>query len=367
MAFVSKASGSSTRYYAALYADGRVHSVPLGGSLRAARRAYSDLECQWRRGQYTPITERSWEAAVGDWEATATAGLRQNTITAYRGVLARVWTPVLSGRRVSTIRVPEVQAVVADLVAKGRAPRGVRLCVASLSAVLAVAERNGHAHSNPARQVSLPAVPRSTTKYLTVEQLGTLIAAASTLPPMERAIVVTAATTGVRRSELAGVCTDALLDIYTDDARLVVRRSAHNRNLTDDLKNAASYGVVPLTATARDALCDWLVARPAVEGDILFTRDGRPLRDGHYNAILKRALKAAGMPEDVVTYRGLRHSVASALASQGVPLATLQSILRHRAGSSVTMNTYVHSTPEDARVAASILDATLTTGTESPS
>lgn len=363
MAFVSKKSGTSTRYYAYMSnGDAGRFSVPLGSNLRAARKAYSDLESRWRRGQYSPLIEVSWERAVDDWRQHGVVGLRENTVTAYSGVLERTWAPRFKGRRVSSIRVPEVQAVVADLVAQGRAPRGVRLAVASLSAVLAVAERNGHAHGNAARQVSLPAVPRSNTAFLTVEQLGTLIAGAATLPPMEKAIVVTAATTGLRRAELAGICTDAILDAYTDDARLVVRRSAHNRTLTDNLKNDASYGEVPLTKTAADALRDWLVARPAVQGvqgDILFTVDGRPLRDGHYNAILRRALRRANMPEDAVSYRGLRHSVASALANQGVPLATLQGILRHRAGSAVTMETYVHASEEEARLAIDVLSANI--------
>lgn len=358
MAFVTKKSGTGERYYAYLSSGDTRFSVPLGDNERVARRSYADLESQWRRGEYQPVTERTFSRVVEDWRKHAAAGLRTNTITAYEGHLRRVWSPLFAKRRISTIRSVEVQKVVADMVTAGRSPRGIHATVSALSAVLDVAVRQGNCHKNVARQLSLPKVKGSSTTYLDAAGLARLIEGAKGLSAMDKAIVTLAATSALRRSEVVGLCCDCVHDLLTPDARIEVRRSAHGRVLSNELKCSASFGTVPLAPVAADALASWLLERPSVDSDLVFTTDGRPLRDARVNAALKRAVRAAGLPESI-SIRGLRHSVASVLMSQGASVATVQSVLRHRPGSQVTLGTYVHASPEDARSAVNIMNMML--------
>ncbi len=71
---------------------------------------------------------------------------------------------------------------------------------------------------------------------------------------------------------------------------------------------------------------------------------------------LKPAAKAAGLGN--VTWHLLRHSNATLHDSLGTPLGTVQALLGH-SSSEITRQLYLHSLPEDRRVAAEKLEAHL--------
>ena len=71
---------------------------------------------------------------------------------------------------------------------------------------------------------------------------------------------------------------------------------------------------------------------------------------------LKPAAKAAGLCN--VTWHLLRHSNATLHDSLGTPLGTVQALLGH-SSSEITRQVYLHSLPEDRRVAAERLEAYL--------
>jgi integrase len=69
----------------------------------------------------------------------------------------------------------------------------------------------------------------------------------------------------------------------------------------------------------------------------------------------KRLLERAGVTK--ITFHGLRHSCASLLGSQGVPIKVIQEVLGH-SSIAVTMDVYSHVLP-DMQQAASAMDALL--------
>jgi integrase len=71
---------------------------------------------------------------------------------------------------------------------------------------------------------------------------------------------------------------------------------------------------------------------------------------------LKPAAKAAGLGN--VTWHLLRHSNATLHDSLGTPIGTVQALLGH-SSSEITRQVYLHSLPEDRRVAAEKLEAHL--------
>jgi integrase len=71
---------------------------------------------------------------------------------------------------------------------------------------------------------------------------------------------------------------------------------------------------------------------------------------------LKPAAKAVGLGN--VTWHLLRHSNATLHDSLGTPLGTVQALLGH-SSSEITRQVYLHSLPEDRRVAAEKLEAHL--------
>lgn len=69
----------------------------------------------------------------------------------------------------------------------------------------------------------------------------------------------------------------------------------------------------------------------------------------------KPLLERAGVTK--ITFHGLRHSCASLLGSQGVPIKVIQEVLGH-SSIAVTMDVYSHVLP-DMQQAASAMDALL--------
>jgi len=83
---------------------------------------------------------------------------------------------------------------------------------------------------------------------------------------------------------------------------------------------------------------------------VFSSRAGRTLdRRTLLSRQLKPAAKAAGLGN--VTWHLLRHSNATLHDSLGTPLGTVQALLGH-ASSEITRQVYLHSLPEDRRVAA---------------
>lgn len=57
--------------------------------------------------------------------------------------------------------------------------------------------------------------------------------------------------------------------------------------------------------------------------------EGKPRNRGYTTKYIQRALNAAGL-SDRITYHRLRASIANILNKKGVPLSTIQKLMRHR-------------------------------------
>jgi len=79
--------------------------------------------------------------------------------------------------------------------------------------------------------------------------------------------------------------------------------------------------------------------------DPLFVRrDGQPWQPRHHRHLFKRAVRAAGLPEEF-TFHGLRHTYASQLIQAGTPLSIIAEQLGH-ANSTTVSRTYGHLAPQ---------------------
>ena len=92
-------------------------------------------------------------------------------------------------------------------------------------------------------------------------------------------------------------------------------------------------------------------------GLVFTTPLGAPLDPRSVVRHFKASLTAAGLPGSV-RWHDLRHTAASLLLSQGVPLRVIMGILGHST-ITLTANTYAHLMPELQRDAADRMDAVL--------
>ena len=198
--------------------------------------------------------------------------------------------------------------------------------------------REGHLEKNPAKGLPAPRVPRTLPRALTLPDTERLLAAEEEdifVPERERALFEFLYATGLRVSEAAG------LDLEDVDfsARLVRVTGKGGRER-----------IVPFGEAAGDALRTYLPSRAALRhragdddgasGQPLFVnaRGGR-LTPRSMARLLKRRLRAAGLPEEISPH-ALRHTFATHLLQAGADLRAIQELLGHASLS--TTQKYTH-------------------------
>jgi integrase len=176
------------------------------------------------------------------------------------------------------------------------------------------------------------------------------------LPLRERAAVMLAGSTGLRRSELFAL---RWSDVSFFTMEVAVTRSCV-RNHFGNTKTEASRKPVPLHDSDCDVLAEWRGASLYKSDDnydnFLFPslrmNGTQPLMpDMVLRKIIRPALERAGVTGKTVGWHSFRHSLATNLRSLGVDVKVAQELFRH-ANSRTTMDLYTHAVSADKRNAS---------------
>jgi len=204
-----------------------------------------------------------------------------------------------------------------------------------LSAGFRYAQNVGQVASNPVSAALTPKGKAPVERHAyTLAEISAMVAA---LDEPAKTLVLTAALTGLRRSELAALQWD---DFRGDT--LTVRR-AYWKGSVSTTKTEASAGSVPVLPMLREAL-DAHRRRNGYDAWCFHGATGKPLRLDNVarNKIAPR-LAARGL--EWKGWHAFRHGLATNLAELGAPVKVAQSILRH-ANLNVTLRHYVHARRE---------------------
>ena len=225
------------------------------------------------------------------------------------------------------------------------APSTIRRKLACLSSCFRYLQDVGLAAANPARGLPLPQYQRQLPRVIAQGDLERLLH--SRCDPWLRCAVGLFATTGVRRSELAGLRLGDI-DLAARNAR-VLGKGGKERD-------------IPLSQLAIEHICAYLPHRPgsaavsAASDRLLLTASGVPLTGQQLHRQVKRLLRRAGLGE--VTMHWFRHTFATQLIQNGTDVRTVQELLGHS-----DLNTtarYLHSSLGLKRAAVESLGAALT-------
>lgn len=218
----------------------------------------------------------------------------------HAGEVTSFATRTCAGRSLSSARqvVSALRSVLRFLAMEG-------LCEVSLDqAVLSVAGR-------------APLLPRGIGST-DVERLVAACEGTSAIELRDRAIVLALCRLGLRGGEVLGLRLD---DIDWRSGVIVVRGKGGRRDR------------LPLSEEVGGALAAYLAARPRVEDRAVFLRQSAPLRGlaetGSLRAVMERACARAGIA--YVNPHRLRHTVATSMLRQGVPLNDIGQVLGHQA------------------------------------
>jgi integrase len=286
--------------------------------------------------------------------------------------------PGLDDAPVGSVDRQDVEALAEKMLADGRSPKTVRNVLTFLHSIFEHAIDNDWCSENPVRRASRPRRQRAgdaepDLQFLTMVELEAVIGAipdetvvrspaptrrgrrgpappppADVLGPVLRVVILTAAMTGLRQSELLGL---RWRDVDWSAQRIRVRnaftRGEHSSKGKSDLSTRRS---VPMADRVVAELDRWSQRSVYTgERDLVFAhpQTGNPLDRTKVTRRFQQACTDAGVT--VITFHELRHTFATRMAAQGVPIRKLQEWLGH--ADSATTQIYTHYAPDEHEIA----------------
>jgi integrase len=322
-------------------------------------------------GMLSTAPSQTLEVFLGQWlSEVVKPRVRPWTYKGYE-VLVRVHIqPRLGKTRLDRLTPAQVQALMNAKLEAGLSPKTVQYMRGVLRTALGQALKWGLVHRNVADLVDGPKVERHEIQPFGPAEARTLLAAVA--GDRLEALYSVALASGLRQGEALGL---RWQDVDLDEGLLHVRfqLQRHDGQLRlVPLKTARSRRTVAIPDSIVEGLREhrqrqrkerlaagqrWKGAEPLDPACHVFTTPiGTPLDARNVVRLYKAVLVKAGLPER--RFHDLRHSCATLLLVQGVPMRVVMEILGH-SQITLTANTYSHVLPEMQRAAAERMDAIL--------
>jgi integrase len=273
-----------------------------------------------------------------DWleDVLPSRSLRPATVENYTWAIRHHIEPAIGSARLERLKADDVDKMLRDMAAAGKARSTIRLVRTVLVLALSHAERRDMVVRNVARLSILPAAPARQSRALTLSQARSLLAAASS----ERleALWVTMLLTGLRPGEALGLAwEDVDLDGGHLRVRQAVQRGVGGKLDLGEPKTTRSRRVLDLPNPVVEALrshrsrqsVERLALGPAWtdSGLVFTTTTGTMLDPSNVRRAFSALTQQAGLghwhPHE------LRHSTVSLLSAAGVPLEQIADLAGH--------------------------------------
>jgi integrase len=332
-------------------------TVRLPGGKRATRTdALKRVVADWARDEETRIARGEWrDQRTGrvnfeEWrDRFLTARVVEpETARRDRGVIANHLNPQWAGWRLPAITRIEVAGWVKRMETDGVGVHAIRHSFNLLSTMLNAALDEGIITDNPCRRVTLPAAPPKLPEWFTREQVDAI---AGQLPQQHAAATRLMAWVGLRWGEAGGL---RVGDVAFLRRRLqVVGVNSQNGRWKEYPKSSKSRREIPVPPHVLEELAPVAGGRPPTE---LMFRTERPFRGQlrpwsganwrarWYEAIDDARAAHPGLDIPAHSPHALRHSAASWLVQDGVPLYDVQRLLGHE--SFAVTQRYAHLAPD---------------------
>jgi integrase len=355
------------RWYARLslgYEGGRRRRKVFYGSTEAEVRAKL-LDARHDQSRGLPVTPKGQTVAqfLDGW-VKHRANVRPRSYEIHEAVVRLHLVPELGKLRLEKLTPQHVQTLL-DRKLKSRLSAQSVVCIRQvLRTALSEAVKFNLVARNVAALVSPPQIPHREIKPLDATEARAILDAARGTR-FEAAYAI-ALNLGLRRGEILGLrWADIDFDRNTLRVAQALRRVDGKLQATETKTGRSRRtlslpaGVVAALRTRRAHQSQerLLAGTQWQDSELIFTTGrGTPL-DPHYLLWdFQRVLKRAGVPH--VRFHDLRHSAASLLLAQGVPLRTIMEILGH-ASITITAGLYAHISAPMMRDAADKMDALL--------
>ncbi len=251
-----------------------------------------------------------------------------HTLRAYRKDLESFAAYVQ--KKPSAVDMGDIRSFIAHQIKGGlnKSTAGRRL--ASIRSFLKYLHREGHIKSNPAKLVSTPRASKLLPKFLSVDDVFSLIekpAGIGFIPLRDRAILELLYSSGLRVSEISGLNVDEV-------------------NIREGLVKVKGKGkkerILPVGTKAAEALKSYMVERILLkkrDSALFLNRSDTRLAERSIRRIVVKYAKLTGITAAIGPHT-LRHTFASHLLQSGADLRVIQELLGHSSLS--TTQKYTH-------------------------
>ncbi len=312
---------------------------------------------------------------MNQWLPGKANTLAESTWHGYRRKIERHILPTLGKTPIKRLKVDHLDNLYdtklrpTDPGVKALAPKTVLEIHLIIRGALNDAVKRGLLNRNVADAAHAPrlrSIPKHEAQAWTASELGSFLHAAA--GHRYFAALWVAANTGVRRSELLGL---KWSDIDFDKATLSVNRGlvAIGYELTESRgKTTNSRRSIDLDPTTVDVLTGWSAWQAAERRAAHLEPSGRVFTGTYGNVIhphsisqaFERIARNAGVP--IIRFHDLRHTHATLLIKEGVPVKVVSERLGH-ATTAFTIETYQHVLPGMQADAARTFEALIDTST----
>jgi integrase len=358
----------SGNYAIVYYVDGKQKWETVGTSRREAERALTARKREVDTGTWREPSSETLATYAERWlerrnparvSGAGRTRLAPSTFEGYRLNLRRHVLPRLGTRTLSSLRTEDVDRLIAELEAEGKAPGTVRNVVVPLRKMLADAVRQGLILASPAARADLPPAQDFAGKEIPAAHTDAIRSALLELAPddplrNERDLFYVhffdvALGTGLRLGELR-----ALRWRDVDRERRLIRvERAYSRQELRRPKTESGIRSVPLFPSVEAAFRE-LAARALERGRyapeelVIASIRGAPFQPSNFRQrVWHTALRLAELDGENYRFHDLRHTCVSRLVAAGADVKLVQAVAGH-ANPLITLKRYSHLL--DARV-----------------
>lgn len=353
--------------------NGKWRAMVTAAGKRLSFSSATQAECaEWVRTTLTKYgrdffiagSEVTFAAHLQDWLANARSTIRFTTYEQYSQVSRDYIVPILGDVKIHDLRPEHVQRLYALRLQQGASARTVRMIHCVLHRALNQAMELGLIERNPASLVRPPRLKHNEMKFYDQQQVQAFLITVEAAQDRYLALWKLAITTGMRMGELLGLRWG---DVEWVSGNIKVRRQLKvTRGGGFEFAEPKTKAGLRTVLLGNDTLSLLKIHEEALhqerieigerwkENDLIFPSNvGTPTRPSKIFVRFKKLIKMAGLPD--IRFHDLRHTAASLMLNNGVPLIIVSRRLGH-AQPSITLNVYGHLIPSMQEQAAELMD-----------
>lgn len=275
------------------------------------------------------------------WERTA-VDLRPTTRDLYGYILRTYLTPTFGPMSLGRIQPLDVRVWLAELNSTDLNAASVNRAFRLLRRIMNVAVQSGVIVKSPCSGVRPPSVPRNEMMFCSAEQVADLAAA---IDPWYRCLVLTAAYTGLRWGELAGLKRQKV-DLLHKELTVWEQMTELNGQISfGPPKTDAGRRKIRLSNFLVDLLHGQLAerAQPGLDGLVFVTKEMDALRRNNFRRTYWLPATAhAGL--EGLRFHDLRHTAVALAIANGAHAKAIQQRMGH-SSVTITLDRYGHLLP----------------------